>query len=181
MTLKLKKIEKEDLNQIMQWRMMPEISSYMYTDPILTEESQLKWYQEISDSNEVKYWIIEFEGKKIGVINLYNIDNLNKRCFWAYYIGDNSFRGKGIGRNLECNIYDYVFNNLNFHKLCCEVLEENDKVVKIHQKFGSKIEGNFREHIFKKNKFLNTIRMGILKEEWKNIRSNYEYEKIEID
>lgn len=92
-----------------------------------------------------------------------------------------SFRGKGIGRNLECNIYDYVFYTLNFNKLCGEVLENNDKVVKIHQKFGSKIEGIFKEHIFKDNKFHNIVRMAILKEEWDKIKSNYEYDKIEIE
>jgi len=181
MTLKLKTINKEDLSQIMEWRMMPEVTKYMYTDPKLTIDSQLKWHEDISNSNEVKYWIIEFENKKIGVINLYRIDNWNKRCFWAYYIGDTSFRGKGIGRKLECNIYDYVFYNLNLNKLCCEVLEENDNVIKIHQKFGSKIEGNFRKHIFKNNRFFNVIRMAILKEEWDRIKSNYEYDKIEID
>ena len=181
MTLKLIRIREEDICQVMEWRMLPEVTKYMYTDPKLTKESQLKWYKNISKSDKVKYWVIEFQNYKIGVVNLYNIDRHNKRCFWAYYIADNSYRGKGIGRNLECNIYDYVFYILKFNKLCCEVLEENDKVVKIHQKFGSKIEGVFRHHIFKNNKFQNIVRMAILREEWDSIRDQYKYDKIEIE
>lgn len=181
MTLKLIRIKEEDIYQLMEWRMLPEVTKYMYTDPKLTKESQLKWYKNISQSDTVKYWVIEFQNNKIGVLNLYNIDRYNKRCFWAYYIANNLYRGKGIGRNLECNIYDYVFYILKFNKLCCEVLEENDKVVKIHQKFGSKIEGAFRQHIFKNNKFHNIVRMAILHEEWDSIRDQYEYDKIEIE
>ena len=36
----------------------------------LTKESQLKWYKDISQSDMVKYWIIEFQNNKIGVLNL---------------------------------------------------------------------------------------------------------------
>ena len=181
MTLKLIGIKEEDICQVMEWRMLPEVTKYMYTDPELTKKSQLKWYKNISQNDTVKYWVIEFQNNKIGLFNLYNIDRHNKRCFWAYYIADTSYRGKGIGRNLECKIYDYVFYILKFNKLCCEVLEENDKVVKIHQKFGSKIEGTFRQHIFKDNKFHNIVRMAILCEEWDSIRDQYKYDKIEIE
>jgi len=181
MTLKLIKIQEKDIYQIMEWRMLPDVSKYMYTDPKLSKESQLKWYKQTTLSDKVKYWLIEFQNKKIGVLNLYNIDQNNKRCFWAYYIADSSYRGKGIGRNLECNIYDYVFYILKFNKLCCEVLEENDKVVKIHQKYGSKIEGVFIRHIFKNKKFHNVVRMAILREEWDSIKNQYNYDKIEIE
>jgi len=181
MTLKLIKIKEKDIYQIMEWRMLPDVTKYMYTDPKLSKESQLKWYKDITQSDNLKYWLIEFQNTNIGVLNLYNIDQNNKRCFWAYYIADSSYRGKGIGRNLECNIYDYVFYTLKFNKLCCEVLEENDKVIKIHQKFGSGIEGVFIQHIFKNNKFHNVIRMAILREEWDSIKNQYNYDKIEIE
>jgi UDP-4-amino-4,6-dideoxy-N-acetyl-beta-L-altrosamine N-acetyltransferase len=181
MTLKLINLREKDIYQIMEWRMLPEVTKYMYTDPKLTKESQIEWYKNISKSDNFKYWIIEFQNNKIGVLNLYDIDRHNKRCFWAYYIADSSYRGKGIGRNLECNIYDYVFHSLYFNKLCCDVLEENDKVVKIHQKFGSKIEGIFKQHIFKNDKFHNIVRMAILRKDWDSIRDQYKYDKIEIE
>jgi UDP-4-amino-4,6-dideoxy-N-acetyl-beta-L-altrosamine N-acetyltransferase len=181
MSLKLIKLKKEDIFMVMKWRMLPEVTKYMYTEPELTEKSQLEWFNKISQSNECKYWIIQYNEKKIGLFNLYDIDKINRRCFWAYYIADTSFRGKGIGRNLECNIYNYVFYKLSLNKLCCEVLEDNDIVVKIHQKYGSKIEGKFMKHIFKNNKFHNVIRMGILREEWDKIKTNYDYEEIVIE
>ena len=121
------------------------------------------------------------DGKYVGVGNLYNIDIKNRRCYWAYYLADSSVRGKGLGRLIELNVLDYVFENLEFNKLCCEVLSFNDIVVKIHQKYGSKIEADFRQHIYKEGKFHDMVYMGILKEEWTELKKQFDYQKIEIE
>ncbi len=40
MGLVLRKISENDLEMIMKWRMMPEVTKYMYTDPQLTIDGQ---------------------------------------------------------------------------------------------------------------------------------------------
>lgn len=179
--LALRRITLIKLEKIMYWRMSPEVTQYMFTDPELTLEKQKIWFERINKDPSVSYWIINVNNIDIGVINLYDIDWNNKRCFWAYYIGDSSFRGMGIARHLECNIYDYVFLKLGMNKLCGEVLVFNEKVIEIHKKFGSEIEGIFKQHIYKKGRFIDVVRMAILKEKWKKIRSQYKYEKINIE
>lgn len=178
MAIELRKISKEDLKKISEWRMMPVVSKYMYTDPIITLDDQLKWYEKISNDKSSLYWKIVIDGDAIGVLSLNNIDYINSRCSWAYYIGNTSCRGRGIATTLECNIYDYVFNKLNLNKLCCEVFEFNDKVVSIHKKFGSEVEGILREHIIKNNEKYNVVVMGILKSKWDQIKKNYKYDDI---
>jgi hypothetical protein len=42
MRVKLAKLREEDLNMVAKWRMLPEITKYMYTDPVITPESQKK-------------------------------------------------------------------------------------------------------------------------------------------
>lgn len=145
--IELKRIKLDNLDKIMLWRNSPEVSTYMYTSPKLTIEDQKKWFEKISHDDKASYWLIVVDGIDVGVLNLYDIDKINKRCFWAYYLGEISVRGKGVARHLECNIYDYVFFELGLNKLCCEVLEFNDTVVQIHIKFGSEVEGLFKQHI----------------------------------
>ncbi|ABW20043.1 UDP-4-amino-4,6-dideoxy-N-acetyl-beta-L-altrosamine N-acetyltransferase [Alkaliphilus oremlandii] len=181
MTLELIKVTRDDLELIMNWRIKLEVSQYMYTDPKLTLEIQQKWFESINEQNNSKYWIIKFDGVKIGLINICNIDYTNKRCSWAYYIGDTSFRGKGIATTLECNIYDYAFDILNLNKLCCEVFRFNEKVISIHEKFGSTIEGTLKQHIYKNGDFLDIVIMAITKDKWNQIKNNYNYEKISIE
>lgn len=181
MSLRLRKIQKIDLQKIMEWRMLPEVTRYMYTDPVLDLEKQKKWFDKIQTSLKDLYWIIEIDNIGIGLISINNIDRKNKRCSWGYYIADMSFRGRGIARELECNIYDYVFYTLKLNKLSSEVFEFNDKVIKIHEKFGSEIEGILKNHIYKNNKFYNVVFMGIMKNKWDEIKKKYEYKKIKIE
>ncbi|WP_346890176.1 UDP-4-amino-4,6-dideoxy-N-acetyl-beta-L-altrosamine N-acetyltransferase [Clostridium sp. UBA1056] len=181
MALELIKVNKDDLELIMTWRMKPEVTRYMYTDPVLTMETQLKWFYSIQDNDSVKYWIIKFDGVKIGLISICDIDYKNKRCSWAYYIGDTSFRGRGIATLLECNIYDYVFDDLNLNKLCCEVFTSNEKVISIHEKFGSVVEGTLKQHIYKNGDFFDIVTMGITRDKWENIKKDYKYDRICIE
>ncbi|MDR5659782.1 UDP-4-amino-4,6-dideoxy-N-acetyl-beta-L-altrosamine N-acetyltransferase [Serpentinicella sp. ANB-PHB4] len=181
MALKLTKVTEDDLELIMNWRMKPSVTKYMYTDPRLTIEGQKNWLENIKESCYIKYWVIRMDGVRIGLVNVSDIDLINKRCTWAYYIGDTSFRGKGLAGILECNIYDYVFDVLKLNKLCCEVFSFNDKVISIHQRFGSVIEGTLKQHIYKDGNYFDIVCMGITKDRWYKIKNTYNYEKILIE
>ena len=181
MSLKLRKIKEADLQLILTWRMSHEVTNYMYTDPKLTLESQQLWLKSLAQNQNVLYWIIEYDNIPIGVINICDIDKVNNKCAWAYYIGDTNFRGKGIATLLECNIYDFVFYSLGLNKLACEVFEHNDRVIKLHLKFGTEIEGLLKGHIIKGEEKYNVVTMGILKCKWDITRKNYSYDKILIE
>lgn len=181
MKVEFLKIREENLEMIRNWRNSPEVSNYMYTDDFITVDQQKKWFRQIKDDPTKKYWIIKVDDKYVGVVNLYDIDKRNKRCYWAYYLAESSIRGKGLGRLIELNIIKYIFEDLGLNKLCCEVLSFNEIVVKIHKKYGSKIEGHFREHIFKDGEFHDIFCMGILKEEWSEIKKNFDFDIIKIE
>jgi len=180
-SIKLRKINANDLEMIMKWRMSPDVTKYMYSEPVLDMQKQTQWFNKIELSESDKYWIIVIDDTPIGVLNLTNIDYKNKRSDWAYYIGDTSFRGRGIARSLECNIYDYVFYELELNKLCCEVFTFNEKVISMHEKYGSEIEGTLKQHIQKNGMFYDIVKMGITRDKWELIKGNYEYEKISIE
>lgn len=181
MALELVKIQASDLERIMEWRMNEEVTKYMYTDPQLTMEKQISWLSRISESKTDRYWIIRMDDTPIGVLNLTEIDEKNRRCTWAYYIGDTSFRGRGIAKTLECNVYEYVFNVLGLNKLCCEVFTFNEKVISLHEKFGAEVEGTLKQHIYKNEVFYDIVTMGILKDKWNQIKDDFEFDTIHIE
>ena len=55
MSVTLRKIRESDLETIMNWRMDPEITRYMNTDPRLTLEGQKKWFAAVQDNPDVYY------------------------------------------------------------------------------------------------------------------------------
>lgn len=179
--LKLRKIREDDLAMVMNWRMDPDVTKYMYTDPKLDMEKQRMWFKAISVDETSKYWIINYDDIDVGLISITGFDSQNKRCSWAYYVADKNMRGKGIGVAVECNVYDYVFNRLGLEKLCCEVFSFNDKVVQLHEKFGSRREGYLRNHIIKDGKSYDVVSLAILKAEWTGIRKGFSYPIIDIE
>lgn len=148
------------------WRNLPEVASYMYTDYYIGREEHERWFEGIYRDPTRRYWIITSGQGDIGLVNLYNIDKKNKRCHWAYYIASANSRGKGVGSFVEYVIMRHVFEELNFNRLCCEVLGFNRPVIEIHEGFGFTQEGCFRQHVIKSGKPMDVMSLGILRDEW---------------
>ena len=180
MKLEFCKICDCDLEMMRLWRMKPEVTKYMYTDPDISPADQVRWYEDICSNEGCKNWLISVDGNKIGLVCLFDIDALNKRAGWGYYIASEDARGKGVGKCVELNIMEYVFDVMEFNKLWCEVLRQNDIVIKIHEKYGSKVEGVRREHIFKHGEYRDVVEMGIVKKEWEMIKNSFCYDKAII-
>ncbi len=182
MELQFRNITDDDLEMIMNWRTMPEVSAYMYTDFEPNIERQRAWFKSISSNNTRLDWVITVDGEDVGLVSIVCIDRVNRRCEWAYYLASPSVRGKGIGKSVEMNILAYVFETLELNKLCCEVFCSNEIVIKIHEKYGSVVEGTRRQHIFKDGQFHDIVQMGILREDWeKGIKGKVEHVEAEFD
>lgn len=176
MKIRFRVIQSVDLEKIMRWRMLPEVTLYMYTNPQLTLDDQMIWYESIKGDQTKKYWIVNVDNEDVGLVGLYNIDTIHRRCEWGYYLGSEAVRGKGIARAVELSLHHYVFELLNMNKLCSEVFAWNDFVISIHQKYGSSIEGKRRCHIHKNGEFHDIVEMAILKKDWEEkVRGKFEF------
>jgi len=162
----LRDLTPDDKEKIHAWRNLPEIRKYMYTDHVITAEEHDAWFQRITSDPSCRYWIIVCDSEDVGLVNLYAIDRSNQRCYWAFYIVSPNVRGKGVGSFAEYSILRYVFDELKLNKLCCEVLDFNQGVVRIHKSFGFVQEGLYRKHIFKGGEPHDVVCLGMLREEW---------------
>jgi UDP-4-amino-4,6-dideoxy-N-acetyl-beta-L-altrosamine N-acetyltransferase len=169
----LRDIELYDIETVRNWRNSKEVSAYMYTDQIISTEQQAKWYEKIMKETNSKYWIIEYEGRPLGLASLNNIDRNLSSCYWAFYLGDTSVRGAGIGAKVEYNVIEYVFNQLNLNKLRCEVFVSNEKVIKMHEKFGFRREAYYREHCIKNDQKIDAVGLALLKSEWQVYKEGF--------
>ncbi len=172
MDINLVEIKEEDLELIRRWRNSKEVSQYMYTSEEITSENQKKWFERIKLDASQKYWLIEYNGKKLGLVSIYNIKENFKHCSWAFYIGNTEVRGAGIGSKVEFTILNYVFETMKFNKLMCEVFSFNEKVIHMHEKFGFNQEGLFKKHILKDGKYFDVVALAILKHEWDLLKEN---------
>lgn len=175
------RLREEDLETVMNWRMRPYITQYMNTNPTLTLEKQKKWFHSLQNRDDQINWLIRYDNKPIGLINVVEIDKINSRCSWGYYIAEQEYRSLKLAVYLEWNLYDYVFDKLKLHKLCNETWVENQQVVKIHIMCGGKEDGIMRQHIYKDGHFHDVSVGSILVDEWLELRKHKKYEHFEFE
>lgn len=174
-----RQIQETDLELIMNWRMLPEITRYMNTDPKLTIEGQRQWFEKIKKSDRDFYWILEVDGVASGVVSLVGYD-LNQ-IHTGVYIAVKEKRSLKLTLYLQWNLYRYAFEYLGVHKVCEEVFSENKEVNRILDMCGSKREGVLRESVCKNGKYYDVVTRGILKSEWEEVKTKRTFDIIQFE
>jgi UDP-4-amino-4,6-dideoxy-N-acetyl-beta-L-altrosamine N-acetyltransferase len=164
--VRLRLVEPADSPRLLAWRNTPEVAAHMYTDHRIGQAEHDQWFALAMAADDRRYWIVEADGEPAGLANLAKIDRAARRCEWAYYLGETSTRGKGLGAQIEYVVLRYVFETLGLNKLWCEVLAQNTAVLKLHERFGFIREALFRDHVFKAGRFHDVVGLGLLKPEW---------------
>jgi len=171
MDISLTPLQQEDIELVRTWRNSPEVAQYMYTSDLITVEQQAAWFARVATDPTSVYWLIEYNGQKIGLASLTDINRNLSSCYWAFYLGDTSIRGAGLGAKIEFNVLEFVFTKLQLNKLRCEVMTFNDKVIIMHEKFGFRREAYYRQHVKKDGIWHDVVGLAILKHEWESYRN----------
>ncbi len=178
MTYTARPIEDGDLERIMVWRMSPEVSCFMNTDPVLTLEGQRRWLESIRQNPLVRYWLVEVDGQPAGVLNLADMDFAAKRSSWGYYIGELNLRSMKLAISLEASLYAYVFGELGFEELYGPVFRENWAVVRLHEMLGAEILEKEPREVVKNGVAHPLLHVRMLRSQWEKARQYYKYQPI---
>ena len=178
MSVTLREIRESDLEKIMNWRMAPDITRYMNTDPKLTLEGQQKWLEAIRVNQDVCYWMILVDGQEAGVINLTGLTREDRVLGWAYYVGEKKLRSLKTALSLEMSLYDYIFDVLRKEVLISDVFTLNKGVVQLHLLCGCEILEEKKAHICKGGEFYDVTYMRMTRERWQQVRGEKKYEQI---
>jgi UDP-4-amino-4,6-dideoxy-N-acetyl-beta-L-altrosamine N-acetyltransferase len=166
--IKFKKLNIEDAKLVLDWRTSQRVTSFMNSDLEYNLLNQIKWINDIQESKENYYWIIEINNTKVGLISLTNLDFVQKNAYWGYYIGDENFLG--FGSLVPPYFYNFVFNELNLEVLHADVFYDNTIVIKMHLKFGYNFNPLKDKVIFKNNKPILLVAMNLFKSNWNSNR-----------
>ena len=159
----------EDAAIYVKWLNDPTVSENIGMDTkITTLESEKEWLKE--NQNKYNFAIVLKESDKlIGNISLIEVDLVHRNAVLGIFIGDDSNRGKGYGKEAIKLLLEYGFNNLNLNNIMLSVYSFNKRAIKVYESLWFKKFGTRHKSHYFKGKFYDEIQMEILKEEYSEI------------
>ena len=164
----LRPVAEADLEAMLAWRNAPAVREKMYTRHAISLDEHRAWWAATSAREDRAYFVFERAGVPAGVVGFTEIDRTDRIAAWAFYASPDAPRGTG-GR-MEYLALEHAFSELALEKLYCEVLDFNAPVIRMHEKFGFRHEGLFREHHVYGDERIGIVRLGLLRREWFSMR-----------
>lgn len=173
MRIALENIRLQDAQKIAQWKSDRELSRWIMSNyqPIDTEQA-VSWIQSnTADENQRLYGIYDLSCNQtvLGIVRLMFIDWETRSAELGIYIGEESYRGKGIGKRSIKMVLDRAFDELGLNKVYLKVRKDNESAVVLYQKTGFQIEGLLKEHFYENGNFQgnDVLYMAIFKQDFK--------------
>ena len=164
--VKWKKLSAEHIEMVRHWRMRPEITKGMYTDPVISESDQIKWFERVSNDPAQMYWVVYEDDKPVGLASIVHIDDRNKSCETGVYFAEkHDFTTVMIN---TATFLKLVFDVFDLNRLESNIMSNNKRVVRYHELQGFVTEGIRRKAIYKNGEFFDIYVQSILKEEWQS-------------
>lgn len=181
MDIELRRLTENELELMMNWRMREDITRTMFTDVMLTLDTQKKWFQKIKNSDKEIRWIIWKDGDPIGSMYAVDIDRINNRCETGWFVAEKEGMDIKTVMGLQQNLCDYVFDVLQLNRIYGLVMGNNQYLVRLLQMCGFNKEGVFKQHIFKNGEYYDVISVGLTKDEWSEKKQKIQYPHISIE
>ena len=154
------------------WQRDSEFVRLADADPILmVSEKKLKdWVEkQIENGFESKRYSFSIralaEDKFIGFFGLW-VDLIHNEAWVGIGIGEREFWGKGYGTEAMKLCLQYVFTELNVHRVSLGLHDYNPRALRSYEKAGFRLEGRSRKDMMREGKRNDSLWMGILREEW---------------
>lgn len=120
--------------------------------------------------NDDSYWIIEVAGIVRGIVTYYWE---HKPSLWleiGIVLHESDSWGRGIGTRALTLWIDHIFRTLPVVRLGLSTWSGNERMIRVAEKLGMQMEARIRKARLYEDVFYDSIRMGILREEWTNLQ-----------
>lgn len=165
MDIKFNKIDKSHANELAVWLSSDSWPYFLGSTP--TKEYVLKRIEDgaFFGDGELNFWILDEQEKPIGLIELYQLDDLAPMFSIRL---KTKFRGKKLGKPILDWLTRYIFENYpDKRRIEGQTREDNVAMRKLFNKCGYIKEAYYRMASPKENgERVASIAYGILREDW---------------
>lgn len=137
----LRRLTEDKIELVRYWRNQPKIQQYMEYREHITAEMQLAWFHKID--NDLNYFfIIEWEGKEIGLINIKDINREEHTGEPGIFIWDDQCLNSDISFRASLCMLDWAFEELQLESTYAHILTDNKRSIEFAKARGYKLAPN---------------------------------------
>lgn len=137
--VRLVRLQEKDIEMVRNWRNQSDIINYMEYRNFITPEMQILWFKSVNNKNNY-YFIIEFEGKQVGLINAKNYDPALGFGEGGIFISDPAYISSFAAVFATLCLLNFMFLKLNVSKISrIRVLRNNERAIHYNKLLGYKL------------------------------------------
>lgn len=133
--IRLSRVQKQDIEMIRKWRNQKCVSDYMEYKKRISRWAQWRWFKRINNKLNY-YFIIESEGKKVGVINVKNYNPDLGFAEGGIFIGDPDFIDTLVPVYSTLCLLNFTFLKIGFKKSVVRILKTNQRAIQYNKMIG---------------------------------------------
>ncbi|UNL82882.1 GNAT family N-acetyltransferase [Priestia koreensis] len=115
--------------------------------------------------------VIEADQQLIGIVSRYWEDQVTNWVESGIVIFDSSYWSGGYGTEAFQLWTDYLFEHMNIVRLGISTWSGNVRMMNLARKIGMVEEGRIRKARIVEGEYYDSIKMGMLREEWERLRT----------
>jgi len=133
--ISLRSIRKNDLELVRKWRNDKNVNRFMDYRKLIDPDSQLIWFNNLDPGKDFYFLICDKE-KPVGVLNLKNINWVERTAEAGIFIGDASSQNTTIPVKATVLLMKTAFAWLRLKQLYAKVSIENTVAIKMNEALG---------------------------------------------
>lgn len=171
--LVLRGIRISDAESIFKYRSNPQIYKFQGWRPQTLEEVKEFICEKVAKvPNESDTWyqlgiLVKETDELVGDIGIHFIGEENKQVEIGFTMSLEN-QGKGYATEAVIGVINYLFGNLEKHRITASVDPRNTRSIALLERVGMRKEAHFRKSYWFDNEWTDDVVYAILKEEWVN-------------
>ncbi|MES2504356.1 MAG: GNAT family N-acetyltransferase [Myxococcota bacterium] len=178
--INLRFLEKKDDQKVQKWLQDPYVLNLTFVISGPERRAILPFDQKMMDQyihallvdKTRKTFAIEVDREHVGNVGLKEINLETKRAELFIEIGEEKYRGLGVGKAAMAILLDHAAYALGLVEICLEVLEFNHVALKLYQQLGFEISHRSGWHYDAEGRYWQVWWMKLPAERWSKTREN---------
>jgi RimJ/RimL family protein N-acetyltransferase len=168
--IRLRALEPTDADKAFQWINDREVTQFLmarYPWSLSAEREFITESARRIDFADVRFAIeTRPESVHIGMCGLHRVRPEDRNAELGIMIGNKSYWDGGYGTDAMLTLLHFAFEQMNLHKVALGVFEFNHRAQAVYRKCGFIEEGRFREDLYQDGRYVDVIRMSVLRREF---------------